>query len=64
MSPEKDLEYALHAELSKLVTSMKSLSTELETIVDDIEAACMNSDRPEAVALKKMTDDVLDKFRK
>ena len=64
MSTEKALEYALHAELSRLVASMMSLSTELETIVDDIESACMNSDLPEAMALKKMTDDVLARFRK
>lgn len=64
MSTEKALEHALHAELSRLVASMKSLSTELETIVDDIEAACMNSDQPEAVALKKLANGVLARFRK
>lgn len=64
MSKDNAIEQAFHTELSRLVTSMKSLSIALENIVDEIEDICMNSDCPEAMELKKLATDVLSKFQK
>ena len=64
MSTDKAIELALHAELSRLVASMKSLSSELEAIVDEIEDACLSSDQAEAQEFKKLAMDLLAKFRR
>ena len=64
MSTNKTTELALQAELSKLVSSIHTLNSELERITDDIEDVCMNSDRPEAVALKNMAAALLERVQR